>query len=384
MVTFENGYMPLNIGRRTLIEVHISDLHFGAFEPKLQYQILTEQFTAVIDQMPVLDLIVFDGDIFHHKAMGNSDILMYATMHIDDVVSVARRKGATVLIILGTDLHDAGQVKLFYKYLSDPTVDIRIVQNIQFEYAKGAKILCMPDLPGVPEETYRHYLFESGEYDTVFMHGTIKGAVPKDQVGNCRLFTIEDFILCRGPIISGHVHTGGCFNTYFYYCGSPYRWQFGEEEEKGFLVVLHNLNTHEHLVNKVPIKSFRYVTMNLDDIIDNDPKSIIEYIDKIKNEQGIDYIRVEFSKDVPNDKKVIIDTFYRNNPNVKLKYDKFSKEQVIMQNKLQEMEDDMQKYSYIYDKSLTEYDKLARYINEDMGKIFITADQIKKIIEEDA
>lgn len=383
IVTFDNGYAPLFLGRKTLIEVHISDIHFGAFDPKTQYTLLHEQFVEPISQMPVIDIIAVDGDIFHHKMMGNSDSLMYATMIINEITAIAREKDATVFIILGTDLHDAHQLKLFYHYLNDPTIDVRIIENIQFEHAKGAKILCIPDLAGIPEEVYRHYLFESGEYDSVFMHGTIKGAVRKDEVGNCRLFTIEDFALCRGPIISGHVHPGGCFSTYFYYCGAPYTWRFGdgEDQQKGFLIVLHNLNTHEHYVNKVPIQSFRYATINLDSILDNDPKTIIEYVDKIKEEQGIDYIRVEFSREVPSDKKVIIDSFFRNNGNVKLKYD-YVKEQKIVEQTLQEMED-MQKYSYIFDKSLNDYDKFARYINEDMGYIYVTGEKIKMILEEE-
>jgi len=382
MVSFENEYVYENLNRKTLVEAHISDLHFGSLDPKYQYDILIEQFVEPLKQLPVLDILAIDGDIFHHKAMGNSDILMYSLNFLDYVIrEVIRPKQTTLIIIEGTETHDAKQLKLFYHYLADPTIDIRIIQNIQFEFIKGAKILCLPDLPGIDEEIYQQYLFRSGGYDSVFMHGAIKGAVPKDNVGNCRLFTIEDFALCRGPIISGHVHTGGCFNTYFYYCGSPYRWQFGEEEDKGFLIVLHNLNTQEHFVHKEVIKCFRYVTLNLDSIIDSDPKSIIQYIDRVKIEQDIDYIRIEFSKEILPDKKSIIDSFYRNNGTVKLKYD-FTRDQKIVETRLQEMED-MQKYSYIYDKSLTEYDKLARYINEDMGVIYVTADQIKKIIEED-
>ena len=73
----------------------------------------------------------------------------------------------------------------------------------------------------------------------VFMNvGTaaaIKGAVAKDTVGNCRLFTIDDFVNCTGPIIAGHVHEPGCFNKYFYYTGSPYSWSFADHDNKGFL-----------------------------------------------------------------------------------------------------------------------------------------------------
>lgn len=382
IVEFDNGFSPLPTERKTLIEAHISDLHFGSFDPKTQYEILREQFIEPLKQMPVLDILSINGDVYHHKAMGNSPILIYADIFLEDIIrEIIRPKGATLVITLGTDSHDADQIKRFYRYISDPTIDVRIIENIRFEYIKGAKILCIPDLAGISNEVFNHYLFESGDYDSVFMHGTIKGAVPKDQVGNCRLFTIDDFLLCKGPILAGHVHTGGCFNAYFYYCGSPYVWQFGEEEEKGFLIVLHNLNTQEHFVKKIPIKSFRYVTMNLDSILDSDPRGIIEYITRIKEEQGIDYIRVEFNREVSADKKSIIDSYYRSNGNVKLKYN-FTKEQKMIEANLKEMED-MQQYSYIYDNGLSEYDKLARYINDDLGYIFVTTDQIKKIIEED-
>jgi hypothetical protein len=53
-----------------------------------------------------------------------------------------------------------------------------------------------------------------------------------------------------------------------------------------------------------------------------------------------------------------------------------------IQNKLDEMED-FQKFSYIFDKSLSEYDVLARYINDDKGCVFITADEIKRFVEEE-
>lgn len=383
MITFDNEYGHLSKGRKTLIEAHISDLHFGSMDQiKDQYQILKEQFIEPLKQLPVLDIVSINGDIFHHKAMGNSDMLMYALNFFNDLImEVIRPKQTTLVIIEGTDSHDSKQLKLFYQHLSDPTIDVRIVQNIQFEYIKGAKILCIPDLASITEETYNHYLFESGIYDSVFMHGTIKGAIHGDNVGNCRLFTIEDFVLCTGPIISGHVHTGGCFNTYFYYCGSPYTWQFGEEGDKGFLILLHNLNTQEHYVYKEIIQSFRYITMNLDNILESDPREIIQYIDEVKVRDNIDFIRIEFNREVPPDKKSIIDSFYRNNKTVKFKYN-FTKDHKRIEENLYEMED-MQRYSYIYDKTLSEYDILARYVNESMDKIYVSADQIKKIIEEE-
>ena len=39
-----------------------------------------------------------------------------------------------IVLIHGTYQHDADQLKLFYHYLEDPTIDMRIVTNIQMEY----------------------------------------------------------------------------------------------------------------------------------------------------------------------------------------------------------------------------------------------------------
>lgn len=379
LVIFEDDKRYIE-NRGNLITAHISDLHFGAMNPKTQYEILEEQFLNKIKDLP-LDAVVIDGDLFDHKAMANSDLIMYAVKFVDLLVQIAREKFCTIILLAGTYNHDCGQLKLFYHYMMDPTVDVRIVENIQFEYIKNARVLCIPELYGVDESVYQSFLFEQGLYDEVYMHGTIKGAVAKDEVGNGRLFTIDDFALCRGPILSGHIHNGGCFNKYFYYCGSPYSWRFDDNYKKGFLLVLHNLDTHQHLVYKEDIVSFRYETINLDDMISADPKVIIDYINKIKEEKGIDYIRVEFMNELPEDTKYMIDSFYRNNNAVKMNY-KFTKEQKFIQSRLQEM-DELEKYSYINDNSLTEYDKLARYINDSMNSMYISADEIKKIVEEE-
>ena len=367
--------------RGNLITAHIADIHFGSMNPKIQYEILEEQFINKLINLP-LDAVVIDGDLFDHKAMANSDLIMYAVKFIETLVQkVIRPKQCTLVILAGTYNHDCGQLKLFYHYMTDPTVDVRVVENIQFEYIKNARVLCIPELYGLDESIYRHYLFEQGVYDEVFMHGTIKGAVVNNEVGNGRLFTIQDFALCRGPIISGHIHNGGCFNKYFYYCGSPYSWRFDDDYRKGFLICLHNLDTGAHYIHKEEITSFRYETINLDDMISQDPKVIIDYIDKIKKEKGIDFIRVEFCNEIPEDTKYMIDSFFRNNNSVKLNY-KFTKEQKFIQNRLKEM-NELEKYSYINDSSLSEYDKLSRYINDSMGYVYISADEIKKIVEEE-
>ena len=380
-IRFYDDLVQLNYTPTTrrgfLIEAHISDLHFTAFNPKTQFEILQEQFLSRIDSLPRLDVISIDGDLFDHKVMSNSDGALYASLFVDSLVNIARKHNATLVIIHGTYQHDADQLKLFYHYLQDPTIDIRIVTTIQFEYIKGAKILCIPELYGVDESIYQQFLFNSGLYDGVFMHGTIKGAIYGDNVGNGRLFTIEDFCKCRGPIISGHVHKPGCFNGYFYYTGTPYRYKHGEEEEKGYCIVIRDLDDGYHYMSFQPIQSFRYITIDIDTIISNDPKVIIDYINKIKVEQNIDNLRIRYNIPIDGANKTIINNYYRNISDVSIDFI-----DVRLQEQRELEKQNQSEYDFIFNSKYTDEEKFVMYCNKQEGYEFITVDKLKEILEE--
>ena len=372
-------YKPISFNidnNHVLTTIHVADLHFGTVNPETEYNILCEQMIDPLIDLQ-FDIFSIDGDTFHRKFMSNSEPVLYASLLIRRIVELCKAKNATLVIIEGTKEHDAGQLRLFYHYLKDDNIDIRIVESIRFEYIKGQKILCIPEMYGLDESIYRKYLFESGYYDMCFMHGTIKGAIYGDNVGQSRLFTIEDFSNCKGPIISGHVHTGGCFNSHFYYTGSPLRWKFGEENEKGFLLVLYNSYTREHYAYLQKIQSFRYDTINLDDLISSDPRDIIERIDSLHN-QGIDNIRIEFTKDIPSDNLNVLKNYYRNKSFIKIKTSSSKKTKEI--NTSDYDEELYKKYEYLYDNSLDEYDKLAKFICTNEPDVFLTGEDIKRIV----
>lgn len=372
-------YLDENLGKRGILnEVHIADLHFGAFNPKTQYEILEEQCFSQIEQIPKIDIISIDGDIFDHKVMSNSDTALYASLAVDRLVNICKQKGSTLLILHGTYSHDYDQLKLFYHYMSDNTVDVRIVTTLKFEYIKGAKILCIPELYGVDESVYRKFFFESGWYDAAFVHGTFKGAVYGDNVGSGRLLTPEDFIYCKGVAIAGHVHKSGCFNGFFYYCGCPYRWKFGEEEEKGYLLLSHDLDTQIHYVQFEPIKSFRYDTIYLDELVSEDPKKITEYINQLKIEKGIDFIKVRFRVPIPGYNKTIINNYYRNNSSTTIEFlDTKEVEEMKQQEQIKSTE-----YSYLTDNKLSDFEKFVRYVNDNEGYEFITVQKLEELLRE--
>jgi DNA repair exonuclease SbcCD nuclease subunit len=298
-------------------------------------------------------------------------------MFVDQLVDIARKKNSTLVIIHGTHSHDYDQLKLFYHYLNDTTVDVRIVTTISFQMIKGARILCIPELYGVDESVYQHFFYESGWYDEAFVHGTFKGAVYGDNVGNGRLLTPQDFIYCKGVVIAGHVHKSGCFNGFFYYCGCPYRWKFGEEEEKGFLVLLHDLDTQIHHVHFEPIISLSYETIYLDELVSEDPKNIIDYINNLKMEKGIDFIKIRFRVPIPGYNKTIINNYYRNNPNSFVEF--MDQEEINSMNNQQSIASS-DEYSYLMDTSISDLERFVMYVNEKEGNEFITVDKLTEIL----
>ena len=88
--------------------------------------------------------------------MSNSDVIMYASMFIDQVVQLCRNKNATLVILHGTASHDANQLKLFYHYIG--TLDIRIIEHIQFEMIKESKVLCIPEEYNMGSDYYTNML----------------------------------------------------------------------------------------------------------------------------------------------------------------------------------------------------------------------------------
>ena len=364
------------------VEAHIADLHFGVIDPQLQYSILNEQFLNYIDGMNILDIVSVNGDIFDHKFMANSDAVVYAIYFMNRLVDICRRKGASLILISGTGSHDADQLKIFSPLMRDPTVDIRVIFDTQFIYVKGKKILCIPELYNKGEAYYNHFLMHSGQYDACYMHGTFIGGIAgknKRDLGSNRepVFDIEDFGSCRGPIISGHNHVHSCYKQDFYYCGSPLRWRYGEEEEKGFIILLHNIRTRQYMVHLEPIKSFRYDTVYLDHMLNGDPRFIVQYLQELKD-KGIDHIRVKFTKnDV--DKIALLKSYYRNRSDIKIETDF---EQAKIKKELEQMSEEYQQYDYLFDKNQSPESILVQYINQEEGNSFWTVDSLKQFLQD--
>ena len=373
--------MKLYIDRGTLITAHISDLNFTVMNPQKQYQILEDQFLQKIEQMPRLDLVCINGDLFVHKIALSSDATLYASMFVARLVDICKSHSATLILLQGTMSHDSNQLKIYYHYMQRTDVDVRIVTTIRFEMVKNCRILCIPELYGIAEEYYQQVLFGSDFYDLCIMHGTIQGAVYGDNVGNGRLFHINDFLNCRGPIISGHIHKANTFFDHFYYCGSPYRWRFDNDCFEGFILMSYNMNTRQYYLDYEEIISDTYKTITMDQLINSDPIETINYIKNLKATEGIDYIRIKFNSTIPGSSRMALTNQFSNDDTVSFEF--YSQEREIAKQAEAKIKEDGEKCAFLLDNRLTDEQKFVMWVNylkhDDQ---FLTVEELERILKE--
>lgn len=364
--------------------VSIADIHFGCNEsPEYMYNQLKIQF---IDRLYKIDfdIVSICGDLFDSKFMSNNVAITYALLFIDELVKLCSYKNATLILLAGTLSHDANQLSLFYHYMNNPSVDVRIIEKIQFENIKGLRVLCIPELYGISEEEYNNILYYSKGYDICFLHGTYKNSYKGSEIATLNsnhapVFGINHFDNCAGVILMGHYHIPSVYDGYAYYNGSAFRFRFGEEEEKGFLITLYNKYTRQHYTELIPIKSHTYSTININHLLNEDPKKIIDWIKSEKKNRNIDFIRVQFNNAGQN--MDIVRNYFRTSPNIKLhELDRKDKQ---MQQIDQEILEKNQEYSYILDTSINDYDKFVMYMNQNEGYDFITSEELINLLEGD-
>ena len=365
-----------------MIHIHIADIHFGSIDPLTEFNILYEQFITRIKNIP-FSILSIDGDLFDRKFSASNDAVSYAIKFVNLCLSMCLERNASLIMISGTNSHEADQLSLFKDLVRIYPLNVFIVEHVQFLYLYGYKILCIPEMYGQPSGYYESYLRES--YDMVFMHGTLVGGVygaNKEKLSSNRepVFSIDSFSSCKGPIISGHVHKAMCLNSYMYYVSNPVRYRFGEEEEKGFGICISNINGG-HLYEFIPITSFRYVTVTLESLKSNDPEVVIKELDRLHAE-GIDYIRLDMrnvDETFSNPLVGILDQKYGHDNTVSLMKPQINRGQVQV-NTTDAINAKYEGMDFLLDPKLSELEKLVLYINHYEGSDFISVDSLKEVL----
>ena len=225
-------------------DLHIGVKHIPAKDMKRQ---LRKHFFDVLESFSALDALFVCGDISHTILSFNSE---YANLYLwfcTKLYKLAKRKGATVIIVHGTASHDLSQMENI-QYLVQQGVEEGVDFRIYDTYEETTiwddyKVLILPDLKVKDDNEIEQYFKIPKRYDLVLGHGMIETFqfvtqesenMPTKQY----IYKVKDLQrICKGPAIFGHIHQyANVANTnQVYYCG-PFTLLERGGRSAGFLV----------------------------------------------------------------------------------------------------------------------------------------------------
>lgn len=237
-----------------------ADKHWGATRPEDQYR-SSYILKRILAELRV-HLFVSLGDFYDTKLLLNSRASVYAIRDMHDKAEICRMKGIPMRVIRGTLSHDYDQLEAFSSLTSDPKYTTKIFSNFTIEETlPGLKIAYCPDETinwNQWSDLYMEYLI--GERPNIMCaHGNFDVVMAKIALdgfrGDDSTTLVYDYNQIMGhldgPIISGHFHDGNTFE-HLYYVGSADRWIFGEDHQKGYMLVQYDTDKQLYKVIRIP------------------------------------------------------------------------------------------------------------------------------------
>lgn len=386
----------------TYVGVVFSDQHTNALPTKDYYLKEIKPIIASLYLFRKIDYILMLGDFFHSRVSMNSESGVYASKIMADIVKLAKAKNAKVRILKGTDSHDWNQLENFSMYESDIVdVDFRIIRTVEEEYLfHDMKVLYIPEeYVHDKDDYYSKYFNKFAEYDMILGHGLVEGALPKiaetesfQHNKHAPIFNARDFLCSKGPVLFGHIHTSMYLHDKVFYVGSLSRYCHGEEEPKGFGIILSTPEDDEYVIKFIENRNARtFKTINIGNLINGmKAEDIVNLIESYIEQQSIDYVRVRVSLLNSDEATIanleIVSRHYNRNSHVNIEIDnvKLNKSKKDSDERVKKLVDT---YNFLFDKNRTYQDKIKTYFDirrdeilYDNEKLDITEDFITEAI----
>lgn len=372
----------------------VGDIHFGYYPPELLYK----EFQSVIHTIEdnSIDCVVIAGDYYDAKLSMSSAHAVYSVKAFSDLIKVCEELGVKVRQIKGTNSHDPeNQLKNLAQIANSSKCDYRLILTVdEEELFPGMNVLYIPEeYMEDSKEYYKEYF--SKKYQLVFGHGMFEetnfSTAKHTGMKKYPIFNSKEMEeVCEGPIVFGHIHTAQRIRNRIQYTGSLVRSRFGEEEAKGFYIVDFNSETKETEFEFVE----NQLTMKYDtiEILPDIPvfytplNEQIQYFKNLVNMYKRDYLRIKvyLPEDMLNTASFIdnMNVVFNDMKNVKIQIIDNSK--VKLNNELKEKVNLlMDKYNFIFDKSVGYDEKIQEYIKLKTGKE-ISLDRIRSMISGNA
>ena len=369
----------------------VGDIHFGYYPPELLYK----EFQLILHTIEEnsIDCVVIAGDYYDTKLSMSSAHAVYSVKAFSDLIKLCEGLGVKVRQIKGTNSHDPeNQLKNLAQIANSSKCDYKLFLTVdEEEIFPGMNVLYIPEeYMENSEEYYKDYF--SKKYQLVFGHGMFEETnfSSKNKFQTMKKYPIFNSTkmeeLCEGPIVFGHIHTAQRIRNRIQYTGSLVRSRFGEEEAKGFYIVDFDSETKqcdfEFIENELTMK---YDTIEIQP--DNPVFSLlineqINYFKNLVNTYKRDYLRIKVNtpEDMMNSNTFIdsMNVVFNDMKNVKIQIIENSK--VKLDNELKEKVNLlMDKYGFIFDKSVGYDEKIREFIKLKTGKE-ISLERIRSLI----
>lgn len=369
----------------------IADVHFGSAKAVNLYNELKESFIKFIKGKRI-DMIVICGDYFNSILNLNSKSSHLSVLFMDELVEICKSEGIKYIrIIEGTLSHDNKQLSVFKIYETDKDINFKIFFNVSEEILEeGIKILYLPEEYIVDKELYyKEYFNKRKYYDFVFGHGmftecSFSNNDGESQISKAPVFNSKQIIsICKGPILFGHIHTRTIIRKHIHYIGSFSRWVYGQEEAKGFELILYDTSSSRYLFEFIENKlAPRFDTITIKNFSHfQSIESLINFINKFK----IDNLRIKviLDKISDNDKMFItyLREYYTNKSGYKLEIENKIQNEMRknIENKVNLL---LEKYDFVFDKKIPPEIKIQKFIERKNSKL-IELEVIKDILFND-
>jgi DNA repair exonuclease SbcCD nuclease subunit len=373
----------------------ISDIHIGSKNIENLYEEYKKIFIENLKKDNV-DFVIICGDYFDHKLFLNEKDSAYAYAMMVDIIE-ATNKDTKIRLVYGTESHECNQYEIISKLSTIYNRDIKVIKYATDEFLyQDLHILYLPEEHLHNKDEYYSKYFENDKtYDYIFGHGVIreamKEAATQIETQSKKRKTVPVFStaelrrICKGETYFGHYHVN-CDMDDVFYVGSFSRWQFGEEEAKGFYKITcdttKNKYKHEFIEN-IMAPVYKTISFGYDNKVfesHDDMEKSLNRIDDIFKDNILDHVRFVFN--IPSNYEdpefliLYLKERYKFNNNVKLE---ITNGYIDMKRKQQkeEVKKENDKYSFIFDRSMSLEDKTSYFIkieyNRDIPSDIISA-----------
>lgn len=237
-------------------DVHLSEEYLQLLKTPLEFYI------SYIKENQV-DTAVIDGDYFDKRLSADSPAYKYGIQKIGEIAKIVKN----LIVVRGTYSHDYDSLDVLdtISFFGEVNCNLFYIKKKEVLNIDGKKVLVLPEeYPENPDDYYKDVLSES--YDYIFGHGDINGAVLHTGIDNRKLkgfkFSPTTLSEISKQTVFGHIHKHQFLKDNVSYPGSLGRTKFGEEEDKGFLLIDTEQNTIDFIIT--PCEEFKTIKIDSD------------------------------------------------------------------------------------------------------------------------